>query len=311
MFDSRSNNQRKEVVMKRSVWMLGVAFIMAAPAMAEERAAVAAPRLVDLSQAPLSPSQLTDGKKEDAAVLLLRAAQREKVSASRLDALVARQKARDAALMEVIGPDSPATRAVAKALAEKLGGFLSEQAVPGHAEAVALQMVQSIFLNRRDDLASIQSLYDDEEWRQAIRARLEKGDIPGLNVKLSDAKRAELQNTALYVHTPGNPDGKIEPAVHLLLTALAQQIGHAALAEVTRAGSPAHARLQESIASALPGDPAAKEWLNDWLMLREGRAAAVAEDFRPDGALMQDAVAQSETKRRARLKSPPPVVYKP
>lgn len=297
--------------MKRSVWIFGLAVTIVAHALAaEQKATLPAAKLVDLGQAPVSPSSLTDTKKEDAAVLLLRAAQREKVDADGLDALIARQKARDAALIGIIGPDSPVTQAFAKALAAQYGDFLAKNVDTGHADAIALQMVQSVLLNRRDDLTSVQRLYDDSAWRQAIRARLEKGDIPELNVSLSDAKRAELKNTALYVHTPGNPDGKVEPAVHLLLTALAQQIGHAGLAEVTRSGSPVHTLFLDSIAKALPNDAGAKAWMNEWLYLREGRARAVVQDFRPDGELMQEAVAESETSRRARLKDAPAVEYR-
>ncbi len=275
--------------------------VLATPALAAEQ------KLVDLRTAPVSPSVLTEGKKEDAAVLLLRAAKRENAAAAGLDALLARQKARDAALMEIIDPDGRAAHALAKALQEKYGSFLTGNTAPENVQTVALQMVQSIFLNRRDDLASIQNLYADNAWQQAIRARLEKGELPELNVALNADKRAELQNTALYIHTPGKPEGKIEPAVHLLLTAIAQQLGHAGIADATKAGTPVYALFHASIAKALPDDPAAKEWLNDWLTLREGRARAVVEEFRPDGALMQDAVAQSETKRRSRLQNPPPV----
>ena len=292
--------------MKRSVLIVGMAVMITASALAAP-----ATKLVDLRQAPLSPSQLTEGKKEDAAVLLLRAAKRENVTATNIDALLTRQKARDAALMEIIGPDSPVTHALAKALKEKFAGFLTDNVAPESADTIALQMVQSILLNRRDDLASMQGLYADAAWQQAIRARLEKGEFPELNVTLKPAKRDELKNTALYVHTPGNPEGKIEPAVHVVLTALGQQIGHAAIADVSRAGSPAHTLFLDSITKALPNDPAAKEWLKDWLTLREGRASAVVKDFHPDGELMQEAIAQSETKRRARIQNPPPVAYKP
>lgn len=295
--------------MKRNEWIFGVIVLMASPALALD---TMPPRLVDLSAAPISPSQLTDGKKEDAVVLLLRAAKRENVTAEGFDALRVRQKARDAALIETIAPNGPVIHALAKAVEGKLGVLLTgTTTTPGNASAVALQMVQSIFLNRRDDLVSLQALYDDKAWRDALRARFDKGEVPDLNVTLNADKRAELTNTALYVHTPGNPAGKIEPAVHLVLTALAHQIGHAGIADITHAGTPIHTQFQTSIAKALPNDPGAKEWLNEWLYLREGRARAVAVDFMADGALVQDAIAQSETTRRARLKVPPPITYAP
>lgn len=293
--------------MRTTTWLFGMVWMLATPALATEFTPA---KLVDLRAAPVSPSQLTDGKKEDAAVLLLRAAQREKVTASDgFDALLIRQKARDAALITIIGPDSALTKTLAKALKEKFGTFLTANAAPQSADAIALQMVQSIFLNRRDDLTSVQNLYGDAAWKKALQARLQKSEVPELNVTLNADKRAELKNTALYVHTPGKAEGKIEPAVHIFMASLGNQIGHEAIAEVTKPGSPVHALFLESIAKALPNDPAAKDWLNEWLYLREGRARAVTEDFRPDGALMQEAVAQSEAVRRARLKNPPAVSY--
>lgn len=270
----------------------------------------AAPQLVDLRSAPVSPSVLTDGKKNDVATLLLRAAKREQVTdAAGFDALLARQKARDAALITLISPDSPATHALAKALKKAYGNFLTDNVAPEHADAIALQMVQSILLNRRDDLTSAQALYDDSAWQEQMRARFAKGEVPALNVTLNPEKRDELQNTALYIHTPGKAEGKIEPAVHLLMTALAHQIGHEGIAEATKPGSQVHSLFLSSLAKALPKDAAAEEWLKEWLYLREARARAVTEDFRPEGALMQDAVKQSESTRRARLPNPPAVTY--
>lgn len=291
----------------KHIFGLATVFLMiASPALAQEQKATPAAQLVDLRVAPVSPAVLTDGKKEDAAALLLRAGKRENVSGGKaFEALIARQKARDAALIQIIGPDSSLTHTFAEALEKRLGGLLAGQAAPENSRAIALQMVQSIFLNRRDDLTSLQAFYDDAAWRKDMQQRLKKGDAPALNVSLSETKRAELQNTALYVHTPGNADGKIEPAVHLLLTALAHQIGHAALADVTKPGTPVHAAFHQAIAKALPKDDSAKEWLNDWLTLRAGRAEAVAVDFRPDGELMQEAVAKSEAARRARAQNPP------
>lgn len=295
--------------MKRNAWIFGITMLMASSALALD---ASPPGLVDLRTAPISPSQLTDGKKEDAVTLLLRAAKRENVTAEGFDAFLARQKARDAALIETIAPDGPVIHALAKAVEEKLGPLLAGTTkVSGNASIVALQMVQSIFLNRRDDLISVQALYDDKAWRDTVRARFDRGEMPDLNVTLNAEKRAELTNTALYVHTPGNPVGKVEPAVHLVLTALAHQIGHAGIADITRAGTPIHAQFQRSIAKALPNDSGAKEWLNEWLYLREGRARAVAVDFLVDGPLVQDAIAQSEATRRARLKAPPAVTYRP
>lgn len=269
-------------------------------------------QLVELRQAPVSPSVLTDGKKDDVATLLLRAAKRERVAdAKGFDALLTRQKARDAALIAIISPDSPATHALGKALKKAYGNFLTDHVAPEYADAIALQMVQSILLNRRDDLTSAQALYADTAWQETLRARFSKGDAPELNVTLNPEKREELKNTALYIHTPGKAEGKIEPAVHLLLTALAHKIGHEGIAEATKPGSEVHTLFLSSIAKALPNDPDAGEWLKDWLYLREARARAVTEDFRPEGALMQDAVKQSETTRRARLQNPPAVTYQP
>lgn len=289
---------------RKTLLIVGAALYFAWPAFT---AAASAP-LVDLRAAPVSPSQLTDGKKDDVATLLLRAASREGVTdAEGFDALLVRQQARDAALITLLGPDSPTTHAVARALRKKLGGLFGGAVAPEHADAIALQMVQSIFLNRRDDLTATQALYADARWKKALRERL--GGSPALNVILHADKRAELKNTALYIHTPGNPAGKIEPAVHLLLTALAQQLGHAALAELTADGTPLHAHFTTALGKALPDDPAANAWLDDWLTLRSARAAAVAEDFRLDGALVQEAIAESETTRRARLAKPPAITY--
>ena len=88
--------------------------------------------LVDLDNAPVSPSNLTEAKKDDAALLLLRAAKRENVTtAEALDELVSRQKARDAALIQLIDPNSPITHAFATALEVKLGAFFVRQRSAG------------------------------------------------------------------------------------------------------------------------------------------------------------------------------------
>jgi hypothetical protein len=335
MLQSPSRNGWQEIGMKRSAW-IGMAvtitvktITISSPSVAAESnpaipaTKITAPSvmtqhpegktaLVDLSNAPLSPSALTEGKKNDVATLVLRAAKRENINgAGEFSALITRQKARDTALMEIIGPDSPLTHAFAHALEEKYGSFFAPHIEPANQHAIAMQMVQSIFLNRRDDLASMQTLYGDVQWRQDIRARIDKGEVPELNVTLDAAKKDELKNTALYVHNPETKEGKIEPAVHSHLTALAQHIGHAGLADLMRPDSPVHQKFQEEFAKALPNDPAAKEWLNDWLYLRAERAEAVVKEFRPDGELMQKAVEESETIRRSRMKTPPAVIRAP
>lgn len=289
--------------MKPTAWLVSAAIIMAPPAIAEQPSHA----LIDLRQAPASPSVLTPIKKEDPATLLLRAAHRENVTVDGFDDLLKRQKARDEQLMAMLAPDSTLTHAAAKAFQDALGKFLTDNVAPQHAQAIALQMVQSIFLNRRDDLKSVQVLYNDPAWQKQMRARLAKGEVPALSVASSEEKRSELQNTALYVHKPGKTDGKIEPAVHIFLSALGHQIGHAAIAEITKPGSALHQQFLDTLAKALPADNAAEAWMKDWLSLREGRASDVAGAFAPDGVLIQDALKQSETNRRARMKNPVPV----
>lgn len=246
--------------------------------------------LHDLTHAPLATHSLSDQSKRDLETLILRAAEREKIETPEaLTPFMAQMKARFAALMASIGPDSKATHV----FGHRFDADYKTHVAEGREHAMAMQDVQSIFLNRAADINAMLPLFEDAAFTAGIAGKL-SAPAPELHTTLSDAKRDEIK-AALTADGKGG----IDAPAHFKRNFLEHHTFHAALMDAFTKGSDVAEALATSLDEALPADakPARDAWLNDWLTLRAERARGVMEATRPDGMLAQTAVAEWDAAR--------------
>lgn len=167
----------------------------------------------------------------------------------------------------------------------------------------ALQSVQSVLLNRRDDLvASLALLQDraftDSAWRLLERQRFQ---IPGELGPLPAPKWQELMETLVQPR-----HGRLEPAAHIHATAAGHVQAHVGLAHAFTPGGPAAALLHNLLSQAALNVPSTltQSYVNRWLEIRHTRAQQVADAYLPDSPLVQSAIRLSEENRLSRSAAP-------
>lgn len=256
----------------------------------ETAASAAARPVYDLTRAPLG-SERGKAPQQDMETLVLRAAIREGITSSEgLAAFLPRIQQRFGALLGAIDADSPA----AHAFGHRFDADYKTHVSPGNEHAVAMQDVQSIFINRSSDITAALPLLADAEFVAGIAARLGQ-PLPPLNTALSPAKLTEIRQ-ALTADGNGGHDS---PA-HFKRNFLEHHKFHGALMEAFTAGSDVALRLEETMSAALPETEktGAQAMLADWLVLRAERARNVMEATRPDGEMAQSAVKEWGEGRR-------------
>lgn len=256
-------------------------------------AAEAAPAhpIIDLAALPRWAHALGATPKADTEALILRAAKRANIATPEaLAVFMPRMQARFAALRAAIGPDAPATHT----FAHRFDNDYKTHVPAGSEHAMAMQDIQAIFLNRAADIEAALPLCGDPAEITALAARL-KEDAPPLDTTLSAQKLEEITSAL-------TADGKggIDTPAHFKRNFLEHHRFHGALMDAFAPGSEVAAKLETSLAEALPQDDKAevKAFLDDWLILRAERARGVMEATRPDGALAQSAV-QAWAERQA------------
>lgn len=251
----------------------------------------AAPGVVSLDQQTLVDVALSDAARKDLITLTHRAAEREQVTAETMPAHIDRMKARISALIEAIGPTSPATHT----FAHRFDGLYKTHVKEGNEHALAMQDVQGIFLNRANDLKASLKQLDDPEFRAQLTEAL-TAKAPELDTTLSAAKLQEIKEELIRL-----PNGQVRSIPHFKNSFVADHKLHGDLSDAFAADSDVAEALRKSMGEALPGDTGAQSLVADWLALRAGRAKGVMEATRPDGELCQSAVAewQAQYKNKA------------
>ncbi len=253
-----------------------------------------------LKEAPVAATKpLSETARQDIETLVIRAALRDgATSPETFAASVERTKARLSALMEAIGPDSPATHA----FAHKLDADFKTHTGDGQEHTIAMQVIQSIFLNRRDDIQAALPLFDDKDmiagWAKKVA---EAKEAPALETALSPEKLHEIKASIIH------EGEKIDAPAHFLYNFLAQHKSHAALADGFNTQGEVAQAIAKSVAELLPQDDKAafKALLDDWMTYRAERANNVVEATRPDGELAQLTVRDWEAQRQDQGKKAP------
>lgn len=238
--------------------------------------------IYDLTHTPLAGGVLSAGARNDVETLILRAAAREQVTTpAALAAFLPRMQARFDALLKAVDTDGPA----AHTFGHRFDADYKTHVQEGREHAMAMQDVQSIFLNRAKDIKAALPLFTDPAFAQALAARITEN--PVLNTALSEEKMQEIKRA---LTADGN--GGIDTPIHFKRNFLEHHKFHAALMDAFTHGSDVAQALETSLHAALPQDAAVnvKAFLDDWLTLRAERARGVMEATRPDGALAQSAV---------------------
>lgn len=254
----------------------------------------AAPTLPDFTHATAAHIALKPKAREDAAALVARAAAREQIEEGEWPTFYASIKARYEALRNAIHPNS----AAAHAFGHMFDADYKTHVQEGREHAMAMQDVQSIFLNRAADIQATLRWLNTPEAEAELKATLGK-QLPELNTTLNDEKLQEIKRS---LSADGN--GGTDSPIHVKHNFLAQHKLHAKLMDAFAEGSPVHKALEADMLKALPETAAAENaathtsaFLADWLSLREKRAEAVMIATRPDAALAQQAVAEWEAQR--------------
>lgn len=186
-------------------------------------------------------------------------------------------------------PENPVVQAFAAAL----------QAAPPEA---GLQTIQSVLLNRRDDLAASlpllqEAAFTGSAWQLLESQRFQpRGDLGPLPAP----KWQELMETLVQPR-----HGKLEPAAHIHATAAGHAQAHAQLAAAFNPSGPAAATLTAALLQAAPQVPATltQAFAARWLSIRHTRAAQVAEAYQPGSPLVQSAIRLSEENRLSRAQA--------
>lgn len=250
----------------------------------------AAPVVVSLDQQTPVDIALSDAARKDLIALTLRAAEREQVKHEDMPAHIDRMKARLRALIEAIGPTSPATHT----FAHRFDGLYTTHVKAGNEHALAMQDVQCIFLNRANDLKASLKQLDDPAFRAQLTEALAT-KAPELDTTLSATKLQEIKEELTRM-----PNGQVRAIPHFKNSFVADHKLHGALSDAFAADSDVAEALRKSMGESLPGDTGAHALVADWLALRAGRAQGVMEATRPDGELCQSAVAEWQAQYQAK-----------
>jgi hypothetical protein len=168
----------------------------------------------------------------------------------------------------------------------------------------ALATIQSILLNRRDDLLSSRALLADASFTDGLYAEYAALRMPisGALGPLPATKQQELMETMLQ---PRN--GRLEPAAHIHATAYGHAVAHDALAKAFSPSGPVGHLLKTTLASQAQGVPESltQHFATRWLTIRHTRARQVAEAYAHDSPLVQSAIQLSEENRMQQAQAMP------
>lgn len=161
-------------------------------------------------------------------------------------------------------------------------------------EKSAVTAIQSILLNRRDDVAGYIAQLEDPAFLETLKARFAAPAKPKVRSwRLPEGKKEELIESLVQTRAGG------EPAVHIFANAKGQIIEHDALAYAFAADGDAAPTLAQDLQKHLPPMPPgevqaiAEEYMAD----RYHAAKVASHNLKLDGEVVNEAIRRSESLR--------------
>jgi hypothetical protein len=184
-----------------------------------------------------------------------------------------------------------------KALLEIHGQSMEKtQSVPGEEwKKAAMVAVQSIVLNRRDNMLANLKILDDKNFTQQLEQNIKtnKKLPPADEYALTPDRKERYIESLVQTRSKGGH----EPAVHIYASAKGQLIEHQALAKAFDVNGNVTRVLAEELAKHLGRDAAAIA--TTYIDERHDLAHSVAEVLNPAGEIVKEAVRRSEQARLA------------
>lgn len=256
-----------------------------------------------LSGAPLVPHTLSMDKEQSLARMVAQHAAGVNLSDPEAKAqFIAQEKRLLRTMGDVLNPDGELVKLMGEKHLDVLHHVASPESHPnlyGQTENLplfSLEAMQSIALNRRDDLAMLTQRLDQDEFMQKVEAAvptLSQASAPGL----SQQKREMLINSLLQTD---NHPGRAEPTVHIYANAKGQVIEHKILAHVFKPDGDVSQFMTQSMQQALPNmkPDYLQQVVQNYMQDRQNAAYATVDHFKLDGDLVREAVARSESIRQ-------------
>ena len=252
----------------------------------------------ELGSQPVIKRPFSEGKKSmlanDLALMAVQAGVRDQAGWERV---VSQYHALTSAMIQAIDPSpaNPVTLALANQLEAAGEGYLP--GLPANLwQETARQSVQSVLLNRRDDLHASLALLADPTFTQSVFGAAAAGQLrPTAELgPLPAPKRQELMESLLQPHS-----GKMEPALHIHASAMGHQRMHQGLAQSFQPTGSAATLIAARLSTLAPAVPQelVQAYTSRWMSIRQIRAQQVADAMRPDSTLVQNAVRLSEESR--------------
>ena len=264
-------------------------------------------KVFSLKEAPLLTRSADERKRGQFLKFLHHAyGNRNPDSAADWQAFINEQKAICHAFIEVLSPQGVFAKALSRAHHHALRD-LQQQAssnIPLRLlKETAYTSVDSILLNRRDDMASYLLLLDDKDFLSDLGKKIR---TPAGIRQRADALPKDKQEELIDSLVQSRGILGREPAVHIYANAKGQIIEHEALAVIfDPEGAPARALTQE-LKKQLPQlstdsiQSLAKEYMTD----RQHAAELVVEALVLDGELLNESIRRSEVLRQQKGGAP-------
>lgn len=250
-----------------------------------------------LADAPPVPHRLASDKRAGALSYLRRVY--AAYPGMKPDAFAEQAKRLADAYVQVLHPGGGFARRLAQSHFEALQHWQNRAGIgdpsPDILYQSALVSIQSILLNRRDDMIALRRLLDEPEFRQELAQGL-AAPPPARRAKLSPAKQEELVES--LVQSKG-PTGR-EPAVHIYANAKGQAAEHKALADCFDPNGAVAVALLSELQKAVVksgGEKIPAAVVQEYLEDRRHAANLVVDALKLDGAVIDDAIHRSESIR--------------
>ncbi len=251
---------------------------------------------ISLTEAPLIENPLSEDKQSSFLNYLQKAFKGDINNEADIEAFGKQEKEVCRAFIMALYPDGSFARHLAEEhyyAMKRLMTFHAQELMP---DAVLRQSatlsIQSIVINRRDDMHARLRLLDDpkfmEQAVERIKHPVEVKPMMALNAKKQD------QLVESLVQTKG-PLGR-EPAVHIYANAIGQVMEHQALAECFNPKGSSTRVLAAELVKYVKADTTAiaEEYTGD----RKRAADLVVEALALDGAIVNEAIRRSESVRQ-------------
>lgn len=202
-------------------------------------------------------------------------------------------------MAHLFNPDDKFVRVMAQKHFETISRLQGEGLMDKKTEVLqstSLESMQSIAINRRDDLAALKKLLDDPAFIQEVRIALQNPEAIRNYRWMTPERKAKLVDSLLQA----KPGERGEPAVHIFASAKGQMLEHRALAECfDENGDCTRAFVREMQNHLKDEDPQYIERIAKKYMFDRAEAATkTANAFSLEGEVVREAIERSEAIRR-------------